>query len=88
MVKGKTRTGFEFEYDETVIDDMEFIELAASVDGDVTKMPKLLNSILGEDQKKRLYEHVRAENGRVPTQAISDEMEDIFAAAGDQAKNS
>lgn len=88
MVKGKTRTGFEFQYDETVIDDMEFLELAASVENDVTKMPRLLNSVLGEDQKRRLYEHVRGEDGRVPTQAISDEMEDIFAAAGDQAKNS
>ena len=50
--------------------------------------PKLLNMVLGEEQKKRLYDHLRTEDGRVPTQAIGDAMEEIFAAAGDQSKNS
>jgi hypothetical protein len=88
MVKGTTKTGFEFEYNEQRLDDMEFIELAAAVDDNVTLLPKLLNMVLGEEQKKRLYDHLRAEDGRVPTQAVADAMEEIFGAAGDQSKNS
>ena len=88
MVKGTTKTGFEFEFDELRLDDMEFVELAAAVDENVTLLPKLLNMVLGEEQKKRLYDHLRTEDGRVPTQAVADAMEEIFAAAGDQSKNS
>lgn len=88
MVKGTTKSGFEFEFDELRLDDMEFIELAAEADTNVTLLPKLLNMVLGEEQKRRLYDHLRAEDGRVPIQAIGDAMEEIFDAAGDQAKNS
>lgn len=88
MVNGKTKTGFEFEYDEQRLDDMEFIEVAAAVDENVTLLPKLLNMVLGEEQKKRLYDHLRTEDGRVPTQAVADAIEEIFGAAGDLSKNS
>lgn len=88
MVKGKTKTGFEFEYNELRLDDMEFIELVAQADSNVTVLPKLLNMVLGEEQKKRLYDHLRVEDGRVPTQALADAVEEIFEAAGDQVKNS
>lgn len=88
MVKGKTKTGFKFEFDELKLDDMEFIEMVAGVEDDVTLLPKLLNLVLGKEQKQKLYDHLRTEDGRVPTQAVSDAMEEIFAAAGDQVKNS
>jgi hypothetical protein len=88
MVKGTTKTGFEFEYDEQRLDDMEFIEVAAAADENVTVLPKLLDMVLGKEQKQRLYDHLRAEDGRVPTQAVGDAMEEIFAAAGDLSKNS
>lgn len=88
MVNGKTKTGFEFEFDELRLDDMEFVELAAAVDENVTLLPKLLNMVLGEEQKKRLYDHLRTEDGRVPTQAVADAIEEIFGAAGDLSKNS
>lgn len=88
MVKGKTKTGFKFEFDELKLDDMEFIEMVAGVEDDVTLLPKLLNLVLGKEQKQKLYDHLRTEDGRVPTQAVSEAMEEIFAAAGDQVKNS
>lgn len=88
MVNGKTKTGFEFEFDELRLDDMEFIEVAAAVDENVTLLPKLLTMVLGEEQKKRLYDHLRTEDGRVPTQAVADAIEEIFGAAGDLSKNS
>ena len=40
---------------------------------------------LGDEGKKRLYDHFR-ENGRVPTRAVSDAINEIFTAVG-QAKN-
>ena len=88
MVKGKTKSGFEFEYDELKLDDMEFIEMVAGLEEDATLLPKLLNRVLGKEQKQKLYDHLREEDGRVPTQAVSDAMEEMFNAAGDQTKNS
>ena len=48
MIKGKTSTGFDFEFDPDVIRDMEFIELAAEVSENVTKYPALIEAALGK----------------------------------------
>ena len=52
------------------------------------KMSFLVNRVLGAKQKKALYDHLRDASGRVPVDAVEREMEDIFAAFGQQGKNS
>lgn len=86
MIKGKTESGFEFELDEEVVTDMEFIELAAEAAEDGSKYPAMIIKALGKDQKKRLYDHVRNERGHVPFDAVDKEFNEIFAVA--QQKNS
>lgn len=78
MLKGTTQSGFKFTVVEENLDDMELIELIAGVDENALLLPKLLNKVLGEKQKKRLYNHCRNTKGVVPTEAVSNELTSIF----------
>lgn len=81
MVKGKTKTGFEFTCDGRLMQNVEFLEEFAAVQsGDGLEVFNLIKRILGEDQKKALYEHIRDEEGIVPLKAMKDELADIFDA--------
>jgi hypothetical protein len=37
--------------------------------------------MLGKDQKKKLYDHVRTDDGRVPVEKLSTEIQEIFEAS-------
>ena len=81
MIKGKTKSGFKFEIDPEVFDDMELLDaLASSMAEDPLQISKVVGKILG-DKKKDLYDHVRAESGRVPVEAIGDEIREMMEAA-------
>lgn len=94
MIKGKTSTGFEYEYDETRLDDMRFVDvLAVVVDQDAPQFDKiagaskLLTMLLGEDLKKKLYEHIgKDHDGRVPRADLEKALEEIMQAK-DAEKN-
>ena len=82
----QTKTGFEMEIDDSCIDDMELFEAITDLqDGNTMAIPTVVGKICGVN-KKALYDHCRTEDGRVPMQAISDEINDIFEVLG--AKNS
>lgn len=82
----KTRTGFEMDIDDSCIDDMELFEAVADLQaGNTLAVPTVIRKIFGEN-KKALYDHCRLESGRVPTQAISNEIAEVFEALN--AKNS
>ena len=80
MIKGKTTTGFTFKIDQKAVQDMEFIELVAAARDDGLLLPEILKKLLGEEQKKALYDHIRAEHGSVPVDAVTNEIMDILAA--------
>lgn len=89
MRKGKTKSGFEFEIDETTLDDMIFMEQLAASRNDALAFPAVLTMMFGEEQKKRLYEHLKDEHGRVPIAVTDEEISEIMQiAAGETAKNS
>lgn len=84
-----TKSGFKCKIDDAVLDDMELVDAMAAAQGDdPLQMTVVLDKILGEKTKKKLYDHVRAKNGRVPVQATTDEIVEIFEALGDDGKNS
>lgn len=88
-MKGTTRTGFAFEVDENAFNDMEVVDVLSNEEMHATyKMSFLVSRVLGAKQKKALYDHLRDDSGRVPVDAVEREMEDIFAAFGQQGKNS
>lgn len=81
MITGTTKSGFSFEIKESAIDDMEFMEMVADVEDNPVLVPKVIEHMLGKEQKQKLYDHLRTEEGNVPVQAMLDEMEDIFTRA-------
>lgn len=79
VAKGTTKSGFNFAIDKEVLDDMELIEmLADEANGDITLLPAICESVLGEKQKKTLYEHVREKNGKVKISVIEKELVEMF----------
>lgn len=88
MVKGETKSGFKFQLNEEAMNDMEFIEFLAKTEESVTALPKVIEMVLGENQKKKLYDHIRTKDGRVPLEAVNNEISEIFDIAGEEVKNS
>lgn len=96
MIKGTTSTGFQYEYDETRLDDMRFVDvLAIVVDPEAPQFEKiagasrLLTMLLGEDMKKALYAHIgKNHDGRVPRADLEAALEEIMQGqAKDAEKN-
>lgn len=88
MVKGKTESGFEFKIEEAQLDDMEFMEALSDVQDDPLVFPKVCRMLLGEEQKKKLYDHLRDENGKVPIAAVNEAITEIMTVSGEKLKNS
>lgn len=88
MKKGKTESGFKFEIDEKVLDDMELIDaMAASQGDDPTQISTVVVKIFGADQRKKLYDHVRTEDGRVPITEVANIITEIINSLGEDGKN-
>lgn len=79
MIKGKTSSGFAFEIDEHVLDNMELLDEIVAADENPDALSKVVKMILPKDQKKALYEHLRTEHGNVPIMAVAQEMAEIFS---------
>lgn len=76
-MKGKTKTGFEAEVDDKVIDNWEIVELMSEADdGNPGALIKGMKAVLGEKGYEKLKDHVRAESedGIVHTTQISSEF--------------
>lgn len=89
MIKGTTKSGFEFSVNESTQNNMELLDALAELDdGNIAYMPKVATMILGKEQKKQLYDHIRTEDGTVPVDKFVEEIQDIFAAFSGTEKNS
>ena len=86
MIEGKTQSGFSFKIDEEKLDDMEVLEYLATVDDDMTQLPKLLEVFLGKDQKKALYDFLKEKEGKVKISSTYSILLDIFSVAGEKNK--
>ena len=81
-ITGKTKTGFAFSIDEEARDDMEMLESIIAIEkGAYTAVPDVVISLLGKEQKAKLYEHCRnKKTGRVLASKVFAEIENIFNA--------
>lgn len=85
--KGKTSTGFEFTVDSNALNDMRMIDAIADTVGDnPIAFSNVCRLLLGEQQKKALYDHLE-ENGRVPVDKVGLAIKEIFELIGDEGKN-
>lgn len=89
MVEGKTKSGFAFRIDDDVRDDMELLEGFIALDnGDMTALPKCITSLLGQEQKDKLYDHCRnKKTGRTSAKQVMAEISEILNNAKDEVKN-
>lgn len=87
-MKGKLKNGFSFDVDENALDNMELIDAMAEAQEENPAMfSKAVLLLLGKDQRKELYDHIRDDNGRVSVEAVTNSFVEIFEALGEQGKN-
>lgn len=66
-MKGKLENGFEYTLDIEKMSSMEFIDaLSEAEDGNPLSMSKACLMMLGKEQRKRLYDFIRNDEGIVP----------------------
>lgn len=83
----ETKSGFSVDVSESSVDDMEFLDLICDLeDGKPRAHRALCVKLLGEEGCKRLYEHVRTEDGRVPISAIDREIAEVINGLKDAKK--
>lgn len=89
MKKIKFDEGLELEIDEMVLDDMEMLDaIVETQDSNPLKISVVVRKLLGDKQRKRLYDYLREDNGRVPTTKVAEAVTKIFNALGEEGKNS
>ena len=79
VVKGKTKTGFEYELDTELIDDYEVLEMYEDTKETGLGVRKLLTRLISEDGYNRLKEHCRKKDGTISAKRIGHEMNDIMS---------
>ena len=77
MIKGKTKSGFNYHIDENVLQDYELLEAIAETEKNPIFITKVVRMLLGDDTDK-LKEHVRDENGHVSIKKMNVEITEIF----------
>lgn len=88
MITGKTDSGFAFSLPKAAIDNMELLDaLADASDDDPVAVSRVCRLLLGKETRRQLYDHVRTADGRVPIDALTGELMQIFAAFGNAGKN-
>ncbi len=83
MISGVTESGFKYSIDKDNLDNYELIECIAGLDDNPLLLPKVLKLILGEDQVKKLKDHLRTEKGIVSNKSIQKEIEDILKGSNE-----
>lgn len=80
MTKGQLDNGFEFVIDENKIDDMRFLEDLAAMEENPLVIPRVMEKMLGKEQKEALYKHLE-KDGRVSIGDFSAAVAEIFEKA-------
>lgn len=92
MVTGVTSTGFKFSVNEAVIEDWRFVTAIADAESDDDRAKlqgtaQMVRLLLDRKSERALMEHVKREDGIVPTEAVQKEVVEIFNAIGDRKKS-
>lgn len=88
MITGTTASGFDFQIEESALDDMELLELIAAAEENPLEIPKVVEKLLGAEQKKALYDSLRTERGNVPIADVFDAVTSIVTANNVTGKKS
>lgn len=96
VINGTTKSGFTFEVNNDVMDDVDVLETLANSENENKTMLQRTASffdfcalVLGKEQFKALKAHIREnQNGKAPVAVFRTEMEEIMASFGTNSKNS
>ena len=78
MIHVETKCGFVCDIPEARLNDMELLDNIAEVmEGNLLAISGVAKRILGPD-RKRLYDHLRTEDGQVPPEAVMDVLTEIM----------
>lgn len=87
-MKGELKNGFKWDVDVKVLNDMELIDAVAEAESEnPAKISVVIKKLLGEKQRKALYNYVRDEDGIVPADVLADCVVEIITALGEPGKN-
>lgn len=78
MIKGKTKSGFEYRIPEENLNNYELVEALGEIEENPLLIAKTVNLLLGKEQSNLLKEHLRTESGIVPADKIAEELMEIF----------
>lgn len=78
MIKGTTKSGFDFEVDEAYADDFELLELIGKLGTEPSVVAAILTRMLGEEQTKALKEYLRGDNGIIKASLMFEAVDDII----------
>lgn len=85
----KLENGLELEVNEANLNNMELVDaLAEMEEDDALAISKVVKLLLGDANRKKLYNHLRDENGSVPIEKVVNSVEEVLNKLGDNAKNS
>ena len=81
MITAKTKDGFAVELNEEALDNVELLDALAEVqDADVLSLGRTVRLLMGKAQAKKLYDHLRTADGRVPVVALSNALGELMAS--------
>lgn len=85
IVVGVTNSDFSFEFERKRLENFEFVEALSELrdDENVLAITRVIKLLLGQEQLNLLKDHVRDEDGIVPTPKIVAEFEEILLASKD-----
>ena len=87
MIRGKLESGFEYEVAEEVRDNMELLDAIVEAEENPLAVSKVVKLLMGENQRRKLYDHLRTDKGNVPILAVSNAVAEIFRGSGQAVKN-
>lgn len=86
MTEITLKNGFTFDADKTTDVDYELFEDMVDCETQPEKIPSVLRRFLGEEDYKRLKEANRNDDGRIPMQAMTASLAELFTEIGKAKK--
>lgn len=87
MIKGKTKTGFEFEIKKESLNNYELLENIAELEENPLFITSIVKQLLGKEQAQSLKEHVRNDEGIVEIDKMTEEVTEILNNGSQETKN-
>ena len=75
-----TESGYTVSVDEEKLDDMRFVDALAELQDNGLALPRVMDMVFTEEDKQRLYDHVRTDDGRVPIEKTTSELCEVVRA--------